>query len=134
MLGAHNRLGRTLRAPQLSRCVKDTTVFDSYVSKGWCFVVAIINPSRGEEEHMIVSEGLAAPLILRFPHTTPIYPLALTGTGGFDTEILVYLASSEKMTAHDRLTLRFAGEMEDMYERSSTLLKALIASTTRSHP
>lgn len=98
---------------------EDTAAFDSYVSKGWCFVVAIINPSAGEDKRRIVSEGLAAPLILRFPHASPIYPLALTGTGGFDTEILVYLASSTKMTANDRLTLRFAGEM---YKRNLELL------------
>jgi hypothetical protein len=91
----------------------DTAVFDSYVSKGWCFVVAIINPSIGEEERRIASEGLAAPLILRFPHPTPIYPVALTGTGGFETEILIYLATATKMTANDRLTLRFAGEMRE---------------------
>ena len=47
---------------------RDRAAFDSYISKGWCFVVAIINPSTGEEERRIVSEGLAAPLILRFPH------------------------------------------------------------------
>jgi hypothetical protein len=90
---------------------RDRAAFDSYISKGWCFVVAIINPSTGEKEHRIVWEGLAAPLILRFPHTNPTYPVALTGTGGFETEILIYLASSIKMTANDRLTLRFAGEM-----------------------
>ncbi len=100
---------------------QDTAVFDSYVSKGWCFVVAIINPDAGEKEHRIVSEGLAAPLILRFPHATPIYPVALTGSGGFETEILIYLASSTKMTAGDRLTLRFAGET---YLRSLELLSA----------
>jgi hypothetical protein len=90
---------------------EDTAVFDSYVSKGWCFVVAIINPSAGDDERRIVSEGLAAPLILRFPCANPIYPLALTGTGGFETEVLIYLASSTKMTCKERLTLRFAGEM-----------------------
>lgn len=99
----------------------DATAFDSYVSKGWCFVVAIINPDAGEEERRIVSEGLAAPLILRFPHVNPIYPLALTGTGGFETEILIYLASATKMTCNDRLTLRFAGPM---HERSLELLSA----------
>lgn len=89
----------------------DTATFNSYVSRGWCFVVAVINPGSGEDERRIVREGLADPLILRFPHTSPIYPVALTGTGGFDTEILVYIASSAKMTTNDRLTLRFAGEM-----------------------
>jgi hypothetical protein len=96
---------------------KDRAAFDSYISKGWCFVVAIINPSTGEEQRRIVSEGLAAPLILRFPHTNPTYPVALTGTGGFGTEIVIYLASSRKMTANDRLTLRFAGEMRKWLSR-----------------
>ena len=90
---------------------RDRAAFDSYISKGWCFVVAIINPSTGEKEPRIALEGLAAPLILRFPHTNPTYPVTLTGTGGFETEIVIYLASSTKMTANDRLTLRFAGEM-----------------------
>jgi len=97
---------------------RDRAAFDSYISKGWCFVVAIINPSTGEEERRIVSEGLAAPLILRFPHTNAIYPVALTGTGGFKTEIVIYLASSTKMTANDRLTLRFAGEMRKGLSRA----------------
>lgn len=92
---------------------RDTAVFDSYVSKGWCFVVAVINPSTAEQERGMVSEGLAAPLILRFPHPNPIYPVALTGTGGFETEILIYLASATKMTTHGRLTLRFAGKMRE---------------------
>lgn len=91
----------------------DVAAFDSYLSQGWCFVVAIINPSEDESTRSIVSEGLAAPLILRFPHPTPIYPVALTGTGGFETEILIYLAAPNKMTAHDRLTLRSAGAMSD---------------------
>jgi hypothetical protein len=89
----------------------DTAAFDSYISKGWFFVVAIVNPNMGEEDHHLVSEGLAAPLVVRFPHDRPVYPVALTGTGGFDTEILIYLAASTKMTTDNRLTLRFAGKM-----------------------
>ena len=89
----------------------DTAAFESHVSKGWCFVAAMINPSVGEAKQRVVSEGLAAPLILRFPSPNPIYPLALTATGGFETEVLIYLASSSKMTCKDRMTLRFAGNM-----------------------
>lgn len=89
----------------------DTAAFESHVAKGWCFVAAMINPGAGEDEQRVVSEGLAAPLILRFPSSSPIYPLALTGTGGFETEVLIYLASSSKMTCKDRMTLRFAGKM-----------------------
>ena len=89
----------------------DTAAFDSYVSKGWCFVVAVINPGAEVDKREVVSGGLAAPLIMRFPCANPVYPLALTGTGGFETDILVYLASTSKLTCDGRLTLRFAGEM-----------------------
>jgi hypothetical protein len=90
---------------------EDKSAFDSYISRGWCFVVARIDPSAEHEEYELVSEGLAAPLILRFPHDTPVYPLALTSTGGHDTEILIYLAAETKMVCDERLTLRFAGEI-----------------------
>lgn len=90
---------------------EDIAAFESYVSKGWCFVVAIVDPTRKGDGHRAVSQGLAAPLILRFPHERPVYPVALTATGGFKTEILVYLASATKMSCDDRLTLRFAGEI-----------------------
>jgi hypothetical protein len=90
---------------------EDRAAFDDYISRGWCFVVARIDPSAEHEEYELVSEGLAAPLILRFPHDTPVYPLALTSTGGHDTEILIYLAAETKMVCDERLTLRFAGNI-----------------------
>jgi hypothetical protein len=90
---------------------QDAMAFDSYVSNGWCFVVAMINPTAEQKEGEIVAEGLAAPLILRFPHASPVYPLALTGTGGFETEILIYLAAAHKMSADGSMTLRYAGPM-----------------------
>jgi hypothetical protein len=103
---------------------QDTAAFDSYVSQGWCFVVAVINPSNDQREQDIVAEGLAAPLILRFPIANPVYPVALTGTGGYETEILIYLASATKMICRERLTLRFAGPM---HERN---LERVLAGTT----
>ena len=97
---------------------RDTAAFNSYMSKGWCFVVATINPSRDQKQWEIASEGLAAPLILRFPHANPVYPLALTGTGDFETEILIYLVSDTKMSCDNRLTLRFAGHLYGGYLNS----------------
>lgn len=90
---------------------KDLAAFDAYLAKGWCFVVAVIRPSIGADRLRIVSDGLAAPLILRFPHAHPVYPLALTGTGGFETEILVYLIAPAKVTAPEYLPLRFADKL-----------------------
>lgn len=87
---------------------KEAAAIDSYVSNGWCFVVAIINPTAEQSEEEIVTEGLAAPLILRFQHPNPVYPLALTGTGGHETEILIYLAAAHKMVAGKNMTLRYA--------------------------
>jgi hypothetical protein len=108
-----NGLISWLNTNSFSFAEQDAATFDSYVSKGWCFVVAIINPTAHQKEGEIVAEGLAAPLILRFPHASPIYPLALTGTGGYETEILIYFASERKMSAGGSLTLRYAGPMYD---------------------
>lgn len=91
---------------------EDKASLDSYVAQGWCFVVANINPAAGKEAGAVVAEGLAAPLILRFATTAPIYPLALTGTSNHETEVLIYLVSDTKMTCDDRLTLRYAGEVD----------------------
>lgn len=88
---------------------KDVKVFDDYVKKGWCFVVANLAPNTGQKERSY--EGLAAPLILRFPHEKPIYPLALTGTGGYDTKVVIYLATEKFVKADDdRLEMKYAGE------------------------
>jgi hypothetical protein len=88
---------------------KDVKVFDDYVKNGWCFVVANLAQNTASRE--ISYEGLAAPLILRFPCEKPIYPLALTGTGGYNTEVLVYLASEEYLKCDEaRLELKFAGK------------------------
>ena len=88
----------------------DRAAFASYVSRGWCFVVAKINPEEEDGESRIAVEGLAAPLIMRFPHSAPVYPLMLTGAGGFDTEVLVYLASDRKWTCGERLDTWYAGK------------------------
>ena len=99
---------------------EDKVSFDSYVAKGWCFVVANINPTGAQSDGEIVAEGLAAPLILRFPVKDPIYPVALTATGHHDTEILIYLASATKMTCDKRLKLKFAKAVD--YPPVSNLL------------
>jgi hypothetical protein len=90
---------------------EDSSAFASYIARGWCFVVAVIDPSLDRHSGEIAAEGLAAPLILRFPHEKPVYPLSLTGTGGYETEVLIYLASARKMSAGGRLKLRYAGPM-----------------------
>lgn len=89
---------------------RDSKVFDQYVKKGWCFVTAKINKEVDPGSKEAVSEGLAAPLILRFDSKEAIYPMALTGTTGENTEVLLYTFSDHKMECEERLKLAFFGE------------------------
>ena len=99
---------------------EDKAAFEDHIARGWCFVVAKVNPTEQQKGYEIITEGLVAPLLLRFPCEKPIYPVALTGTGGHNTEILLYLASERKMSAEGRLTLRFAEKFN-----KSNLMKRL---------
>ena len=93
----------------------DTKVFDQYVKKGWCFVTAKVDKEVISSPEEYVSEGLAAPLILRFDSNEAIYPMALTGTTGFDTEVLLYVLSDHKMECGERLKLAFFGEINSPF-------------------
>jgi hypothetical protein len=86
----------------------DTQVFDEYLRRGWCFVVARIDPSSEADDQAVVSESLVAPLIMRFQAETPVYPLALTATSGHDTQILLYVLSDRKWQSDGRLALQYA--------------------------
>ncbi len=88
----------------------DKKAFDTYVSDGWCFVVAHISPSELDEARRLPRGGLPDPLILRFPHGSPVYPLALTGTGGYKTHVLIYIAADGRFSCDERLSLRYAGK------------------------
>ncbi|MHC4638906.1 MAG: DUF2330 domain-containing protein [Planctomycetota bacterium] len=89
---------------------KDSKVFDQYVKKGWCFVTAKVGREVDPNSEGAISEGLAAPLILRFDSKEAVYPMALTGTTGENTEVLLYIFSDHKMECGDRLKLAFFGE------------------------
>lgn len=87
----------------------DLNAFSSYINKGWCFVVAKVSAKANiiKNNNAILLNGLPAPLIMRFATAEPVYPMALTGTGGFYTEVLVYLLADKKMTCNS-LELRYA--------------------------
>lgn len=87
---------------------EDAVIFDAYVSAGWCFVVANVSQSENQRWGEVMSEGLLAPLILRFPSDSAVYPLALTSTVGRDTEVLLYVIGDHKLATNSRLPLRFA--------------------------
>jgi hypothetical protein len=88
---------------------EDTQVFDEYLRRGWCFVVARVDPTRSADDK-VLAEGLVAPLILRFQTVAPVYPLALTSMEGHDTQVLLYVLSENKWQNDGRLELEYAGE------------------------
>lgn len=90
----------------------DKETIEDYLRQGWCFVVAKVEPNPNAGSSAVVSEGLVAPLILRFNTDKPVYPLRLTACAGADTEVLIYVLTPGKMTCSDRLKLRFAGKTE----------------------
>jgi hypothetical protein len=96
---------------------KDSIVFEEYVKKDWCFVAAKIGKEVNFNSREVISEGLAAPLILRFDTKEAVYPMALTGTTDSDTEVLLYVFSDHKMECGDKLKLKYFGERDNLFER-----------------
>lgn len=92
----------------------DVETFQSYIDRGWCFTTATVDASVAADDPGAVSGNLLAPLILDFPIDTPVYPTALTATGGHDTEILIYMATRIPRKTTSDLELRFLGHMEGM--------------------
>ena len=101
----------------------DVRVFDGYVGRGWCFVVARVDPSHNTGRRQSLTQGLVAPLILRFEADAPVYPLALTATAGHDTQVLLYVLGEHKWQTDGRLALKYAGkahvsEMEEICRKA----------------
>jgi hypothetical protein len=89
----------------------DKKAFDDYIKRGWCFVTARINPGKAEKERVSDWEGLVSPLAMLFEAKDVVYPLVLTGTGGKETEMLLYVFAPHKVVdPSGRFALRFAGE------------------------
>lgn len=86
----------------------DEAAIADHVARGWCFVVAVVDPSA----EGVVLRGMLAPLILRFPTERAIYPLALTASGGHDTEVLLHVIAETNVDAGPRLPRRHAGPFD----------------------
>ncbi len=115
----------------------DKQVFEEYIGREWYFVVAKVEPEPETEKHKIVSEGMVAPLILKFETETAVYPLTLTSTIGAETEILLYTFSENKLSCDERLTLRRARKkvstsfMLDLLSRAKPKAKDLFADVSK---
>lgn len=93
---------------------EDEKVLQSYLDRGWCLVVAKVEPAAKDAQPAAVSRTLLAPLVLRFPSVNPIYPVALTATVGQPAELLIYLASNTPMATGSPLTRRFSGGLQPL--------------------
>lgn len=91
---------------------EDEFAFDNHIERGWCFVVAKVNPQAMQASEVRAYDGLIPPLAIRFETSSPVYPLALTATGGHDTEVLIYVLSDTKMLCEERMPLRYAGDVD----------------------
>lgn len=92
----------------------DKEAFDKYINQGMCFVVAKIAPGYLEDgELKTVRNGLLNPLVLLFRSEEVFYPLALTGTIGKDTVVLLYVFHENKLTdPSGRMPLRYFGKQD----------------------
>ena len=96
----------------------DRDAFREYINRKWCFVTARVN-AKEKEESLVEHEGLVMPLVMLFKAKQPVYPLALTGTAGKDTMILLYLLAAHKLIDPEkRFELKYAG-----YPSSSEFLE-----------
>ena len=94
---------------------EDKAALQAYIDRGWCFVASKIDPITDPKDHSKVSNHLLAPLVLRFPTPHPVYPTALTATGGHNTEILIYLASGSPFGTTSPIELRYhKNEADDL--------------------
>lgn len=85
---------------------EDKEAIQAYIDRGWCFVASRIEHISDPQDPSKVSNHLLAPLILTFKTPRPVYPTALTATGGYDTEILIYLGTMTPFNTSAPIQLR----------------------------
>lgn len=90
---------------------EDAAAFQDYIDREWVFVVA--NIAADAELEDVVStqhhwQTMTAPLIMRFETSAPVYPLALTGTGGHNTEVILYTLARHRIDSNGRIEMQYA--------------------------
>ena len=99
----------------------DQPVLDDYLKRGWVFVVATVRTGEIEREEILRDrfEGLPDPLVIRFASEAPVYPLALTGTLGAPTEIVLYVLGRGKYRCSPIMELKYAGLIDNIPDEFS---------------
>lgn len=88
----------------------DEVVFESYVQRGWCFVVSRLAPdSLDTSGGFATQDGLLPALALLFDSDEPVYPYALTATAGHAVEVVLYVAAEHRVEGHP-LETEYAGD------------------------
>jgi len=89
---------------------KDKKVFDNYIKRDWCFLTAKVAIEESVSDPLIDEEKMVRALVMRFNSNIAVYPLALTGTIGTDTEITLYVFDFHKIKdSSNRLRISYAG-------------------------
>lgn len=105
-----------LRRNEFSFDQEDEQAIQSYIDRKWCFLASKVTTAADLTSKESVSEGLLSPLVLRFPTPNPIYPTALTATGGHSTEILIYLLSKEPFKTSSDLECRSRTQVDGSWD------------------
>lgn len=84
---------------------EDRKALDAYVRRGWCFATARIRKGTREIHG---TETMVLPLVLYFDSPEPVFPLALTGTIGGTTRVLLYALADTGLEGSDPFKVEFA--------------------------
>jgi hypothetical protein len=118
-----NAITQWLRENKFEYGPTDLKVFEQYVKKNWCFVTARVNKKTDLKSSEVMSEGLVAPLILRFNANEAVYPMALTATASSETKVLLYVCADHKMDCAGKLKLAFFGETPRPFDKNDFRVK-----------
>lgn len=108
--GNANALVTWLRERDFAIGPEEEAIIGNYVRHGWCFVATRLDlKSQGP-----LSSRLAAPILLRFPSANPVYPMALTGSGGHATEVLLHVFAEHPVDSDGKISRRFSGPSKNL--------------------
>jgi len=84
----------------------DLEAVDDYLRRKWLFVAAKLVPEPGAA---FESASASPALVLSFPTSQPVYPLALTAAGGRSLDLVLYVFASKRLEPSVTMHTAFAG-------------------------